>query len=91
MFQQLFIWVHENHEMLFGAVARPDWTVSIWADCGERIKNVLYMSRLLQDELRTSVRLNFFCPRHGHSECDSHFAHGKMVLFSHHHVTFSRD
>ena len=29
--------------------------------------------------MHINVQLNFFCPRHGHSECDAHFAHGKRV------------
>jgi len=53
--------------------------ISMWADCGEKIKNVLWIARKLQDDIHITVKLNFFCPRHGHSECDAHFAHGKRV------------
>ena len=80
IFEQLASWIQSKQSCLFfAATFRADWTVSIWADCGERMKNVLYLARLLQDDIRIAVKLNYFCPRHGHSECDTHFAHGKQV------------
>ena len=75
----LMAWVRSNQGGLFDVIPRRDWTISIWADCGERIKNVLFIARTIQDELRVPVRVNFFCPQHGHSECDGHFAHGKKA------------
>ena len=55
-------------------------TVYIFSDSHERSNAHVYICDYLRRKMRKKVVYVSFAPRHGHSNCDGHFAHGKQKL-----------